>query len=119
MAKAKKPKVNARLIHEAWKDAIAAALVPHYQDTDDLAGLLRWHAKHRRWPVPPDALEFLAWLLEEKAKEDGRPILPAKFKPLKDIVRNTDLYIALSDIRAQRKKWKAKNPRPNSHTRSS
>jgi hypothetical protein len=110
MAKAKKRRVSARQIYYVWEEAIAAALDPRNRDRDDMAGMLLWHAKTRR-AVPPYALEFLAWLVKEKEKEKGRPILPAKFKYLKDIVRNTDLYNALWDLRAQRKEWKANSPR--------
>jgi hypothetical protein len=111
MAKAKKPRVSASQIHDGWEESIGAAMDRRGRDRDELAALLRWYAQHGRRPVPPDALEFLAWLVEEKAKEDGRPILPAKFKELKAIVRDTDLYNALCDFRAQREEWKAKNPR--------
>jgi hypothetical protein len=102
------PDASEEDILEAWKEVIMEALDTVYPERAGLSVMLRWHAKHNR-PVPPYALKFLAWLVKEKEKH--RPSLPAMFKDLKAIARNTRLYAAVEEFRSEREEWKANNPR--------
>jgi hypothetical protein len=108
----------------AWRHAVLVTLNPRFaplvspfprssrprkqSGRNLLANLLRQNAKNGQ-PVPAEALEFLAWLVEEKTR--NRPPMPAKIRQLNAIARKTNLLIAVSDFREQRREWKADNPR--------
>jgi hypothetical protein len=75
-----------------WINAICDAL---NDDRHKLADLL----VHRNQP-PPDALEFIGWLLSAKPKH--RPKLPDKFKVYRDMAKNPALFDAVMEYEQRR-----------------